>query len=298
MLARQARASLARTEQLLKGTFHSRLALSRGFATEATTPRTPSPSNSSPPFISSEEVAAIEREFSSKIIHGRSVFQPLRHPKTHGIPVATLHVRGYNHRALDFFLHFASHAAAALGIPVSQPVSLPTQRSMWTVLKGPFVHKKSQENFDRKVHKRVIKAWDATDGVVERWIRYLQMFPQPSIGLRIVRWHRAPIGIGRKHAETTTDTQKETMRLENVTDRERVKKVAKKIVKQETAAANLTPAVPKVITQKKNVKASKNVKDLDSCSGQEVTYILRFSYILNAQLRSKYLVRVLSKNSC
>ena len=32
---------------------------------------------------------------------------------------------------------------------IERPVVLPTQRSLWTVLKGPFAHKKKQENFER-----------------------------------------------------------------------------------------------------------------------------------------------------
>lgn len=197
-----------------------------------------------------------ERDYASRIVHGRSVLAPLQHEKTHGIPVATIHVRGYNHRALDFFLHFASHAASALAIPVSQPVRLPTQRSLWTVPKGPFVHKKNQENFDRLVHKRLIKAWDATDGVVERWIRYIQTYPQPGIGLRIVRWRRAPVGIGKKHAERTSKTQMESMKLENITDRQKVEEVARNIVRQEMAAANLGEKAPKVVVQKNVVQES------------------------------------------
>ena len=60
-----------------------------------------------------------EKDFSSQILHGRSVLSPLQHPKTHGIPVAAIHIRGHDHRSLELFAHFASHAAAALGIPFS-----------------------------------------------------------------------------------------------------------------------------------------------------------------------------------
>ena len=32
------------------------------------------------------------------------------------------------------------------------------------------MHKKSQENFERKVHGPVIKAWDGDGSVVQKWI--------------------------------------------------------------------------------------------------------------------------------
>ena len=39
---------------------------------------------------------------------------------------------------------------------------------MWTVLRGPFVHKQSQENVERRVHKWVIKAWEAHPVIMEK----------------------------------------------------------------------------------------------------------------------------------
>ncbi|RPD58227.1 hypothetical protein L226DRAFT_142141 [Lentinus tigrinus ALCF2SS1-7] len=39
-------------------------------------------------------------------------------------------------RTFDFFVPFASHTASALGMPLSKLVHLPTQRRLWTVLRG------------------------------------------------------------------------------------------------------------------------------------------------------------------
>ena len=191
-----------------------------------------------------------EPDYAATVVHGRAVQDPIYHPKTHGVPVALLHLRSFSTHELDLFIHFASHAASALGIPISRPVSLPTQRSLWTVPKGPFVHKKNQENFDRRTHKRLIKAFDATDTVVTRWLQYIQTYPQANVGMRVVRWYRAPLSIGQKHSDVSSESQKETMRLENVTDRQRVEELAKQIVAEEMAAANLGPAPVKEIVQK------------------------------------------------
>lgn len=164
----------------------------------------------------------------------------VQHPRTHGIPVATLTLRGHTPRSLDFFAHFVAHAAAALGIPLSRPAKLPIKRRLWTVLKGPFAHKKAQENFERKVHGRVVKAWDAGDAVLERWVRYLKMHPHTGVGVRVVRWTRAPVGIGRKlFEEGMSEKQRGTVELENVTDRERVRELAERIVKEEMRAAGV-----------------------------------------------------------
>jgi small subunit ribosomal protein S10 len=168
-----------------------------------------------------------EEEFSSMVIHGRSLYPPLYHPRTHSVPVAQLQFRAYNHQFLDLYMQFVGHAAAALGIPISRPVYLPTQRSLWTVPRGPFVHKKSQENFERKVHKRAIKAWDADPEVVDRWVRYITLHAMPGVGLRATQWKRAPIGIGQQMVDAAVGQT----RLGSGVDK--VKALAEKIVQQE-----------------------------------------------------------------
>ncbi|KAH9946578.1 ribosomal protein S10 domain-containing protein [Amylocystis lapponica] len=174
-----------------------------------------------------------EHVYASTVIHGRGSTPAYQHPRTHNIPVALIHFRSYFPSLLDDFLHFTSHAAASLAIPVSRTVYLPTQRSLWTVPRGPFAHKKSQENFERKVHKRAIKAWDADQEVVERWLRYLEEHAMAGVGMRVVRWHRAPVGIGRKTLESVVGE----MRLD-ATRAEKVKALGKQIVQQELAAAS------------------------------------------------------------
>lgn len=86
---------------------------------------------------------------------------------------------------LTFFTDFAIRVGYALGIPLARPASLPTRVSLWTVPKGPFVHKKSQENFERRTHKRLIKAFDADTEVVERWLQFLRIHAMPGVAMRV-----------------------------------------------------------------------------------------------------------------
>ena len=130
------------------------------------------------------------------LVHGRGVHEPFIHPRTHDIPVASIHFRSYHVERLNFFTHFVLHAASSLGIPTSGVASLPTKRTLWTVLRSPFAHKKSQENFERKVHKRAIKAWDADAEVVQRWIAYLRTHALAGVGMKVTTWDRVPLGIG------------------------------------------------------------------------------------------------------
>ncbi|TFK35875.1 hypothetical protein BDQ12DRAFT_655223 [Crucibulum laeve] len=150
-----------------------------------------------------------EEDYAATLVHGRAIHMPFIHPRTNGIPVANLHFRSHHPQLLDLFTHFASHAASALKIPISRVVYLPTQRSMWTVLRSPFAYKKSQENFERRVHKRAIKAWDADPEVVDRWVQYLRKHALGGVGMRVTKWERASLSIGKTtlaHVKESLDT--------------------------------------------------------------------------------------------
>lgn len=127
-----------------------------------------------------------EKWFTTKPSIGLT--QPLTHPRTHSIPVASLHFRSHHHHLLTFQTHFVLHSAYMLGIPVSNPVHLPTQRTLVTVLKSPFVHKKSMENWERRTYKRVVKVWDCRSDVLAGWLAYLERNAVAGVGMRITRW--------------------------------------------------------------------------------------------------------------
>ena len=179
-----------------------------------------------------------EREWHAKVVHGRGILEAYRHPRTYGVPVASIQFRSYNPEPIQLAAHFASHAASSLGIPLSGVVSLPTRRTLWTVPRGPFVHKKAQENFERRVHARAIKAFDADAEVVDRWVRYVEANSVPGVGMRVVRWHRLPVGVGRSHLQSVVGR----MRLGRPTNKEKVKELGDKIVEVESKAASTATA--------------------------------------------------------
>lgn len=52
------------------------------------------------------------------------------------------------------------------GTKVSGPVPLPTKINKFTVLKSPFVNKKSREQFEMRTHKRLIDILEPTPAVM------------------------------------------------------------------------------------------------------------------------------------
>ena len=136
---------------------------------------------------------------------------------THGVHVATLQLKSYNQKTfdLDFFADFALRCAQALEIPTGGIASLPTRTSLWTVPRGPFVHKKSQENFWRRTHRRSIKVYDASDATVDRWLQFLRMHEMPGVAskvslFRYVAPHTHPAAIPLASASSSTPRRSST----------------------------------------------------------------------------------------
>lgn len=101
-------------------------------------------------------------------------------------------------------VEFARRAAYALKIPCGRPASLPTTSELITVPKGPFVHKKSQENFWRRTHRRAVKVWDADEQSVQVWTEYLRQNPVPGVGIKVQQFLYRPVGYGNDIQEAQT----------------------------------------------------------------------------------------------
>lgn len=128
-------------------------------------------------------------------------------PQTHGVHVATLHLRSYTDSVpdLQFFTSFALRAAKAIGLPTSGAVALPTRTSLFTVPRSPFAHKKSQQNFWRKEHKRAIKVWDGNEQVVNAWLAYLRKEALGGVGMKAQVFTYRPIGWGQELGKDTLE---------------------------------------------------------------------------------------------
>jgi small subunit ribosomal protein S10 len=57
--------------------------------------------------------------------------------------------------------------ALRTGAEVSGPIPLPTKRTVYTVLRSPHVNKKSREQFEIRVHKRLIYLTNVTSKAVD-----------------------------------------------------------------------------------------------------------------------------------
>jgi len=120
--------------------------------------------------------------------------RPLRRQAEYGVPSCDLQMRSYSVRNLEFFADFALRAAYYLGLPANGPVPLPRILERWTVPRGSFIHKKSQENFERKTLRRLIQIKDGHPETVQIWLAFLEKHAYYGIGMKANVWSYEKLG--------------------------------------------------------------------------------------------------------
>jgi len=78
-----------------------------------------------------------------------------------------IRLKGYDHRLLDQSAVEIMDTAKRTGAKVSGPIPLPTRINRWTVLRSPHVDKKSREQFETRIHKRLIDIHNSSPKTVD-----------------------------------------------------------------------------------------------------------------------------------
>lgn len=76
-------------------------------------------------------------------------------------------IRAYDHRIIDQSSKTILETAERTGATVKGPIPLPTEKSRYTVIRSPFAHKNSREQYEMRVHKRLIDIIDPTPKAVD-----------------------------------------------------------------------------------------------------------------------------------
>lgn len=67
-----------------------------------------------------------------------------------------IRLKAFDHKLLDQSAQKIVETAKKNGSQVSGPIPLPTERSIYTILRSPHVNKDSREQFEMRTHKRLI----------------------------------------------------------------------------------------------------------------------------------------------
>lgn len=76
-------------------------------------------------------------------------------------------LKAYDHRIIDKSCEQIVETAIRSGATVAGPIPLPTERNSVTVIKSPHVHKDSREQFEMRVHKRLIDIENPTAKTID-----------------------------------------------------------------------------------------------------------------------------------
>lgn len=78
-----------------------------------------------------------------------------------------IRLKAYDYRIIDKSAAQIIQTAERSGASVIGPVPLPTDRKSITVIRSPHVHKDSREQFEMRVHKRLIDVMEPTTKTID-----------------------------------------------------------------------------------------------------------------------------------
>jgi small subunit ribosomal protein S10 len=82
-----------------------------------------------------------------------------------------IRLKAFDHKILDQSAERIVETAKRTGAQVSGPIPLPTEKSVYTILRSPHVNKDSREQFEMRTHKRLIDILEPTPKTVDALMR-------------------------------------------------------------------------------------------------------------------------------
>ena len=82
-----------------------------------------------------------------------------------------IRLKAFDHKILDQSSEKIVETAKRTGAGVSGPVPLPTERSLFTILRAPHVEKDIREQFEMRTHRRLIDILEPTPKTVDALMR-------------------------------------------------------------------------------------------------------------------------------
>ncbi|MFC1662784.1 30S ribosomal protein S10 [Patescibacteria group bacterium] len=76
-------------------------------------------------------------------------------------------IRAFDHKIIDQSTRTIMETAVSSGATIRGPVPLPTEKNKYTVQRASFVHKDSREQYEMRIHKRLIDILNPTAKTVD-----------------------------------------------------------------------------------------------------------------------------------
>ena len=78
-----------------------------------------------------------------------------------------IRLKAYDHKVIDQSAKQIVDTALRTGATIAGPIPLPTRKTKYTVVKSPHVYKKGREQFEMRVHKRLIDVLEPTPKTID-----------------------------------------------------------------------------------------------------------------------------------
>ncbi|EMW0673487.1 30S ribosomal protein S10 [Staphylococcus aureus] len=78
-----------------------------------------------------------------------------------------IRLKAYDHRLIDQSAEKIVETAKRSGADVSGPIPLPTEKSVYTIIRAVHKYKDSREQFEQRTHKRLIDIVNPTPKTVD-----------------------------------------------------------------------------------------------------------------------------------
>ena len=78
-----------------------------------------------------------------------------------------IRLKAYDHRVIDQSAEKIVETAIRSGADVSGPIPLPTEKSVYTIIRAVHKYKDSREQFEQRTHKRLIDIVNPTPKTVD-----------------------------------------------------------------------------------------------------------------------------------
>ena len=82
-----------------------------------------------------------------------------------------IRLRSYDHKMLDDSLAKIVDTAKRTGARISGPILLPTEIKKYTILRSPHTDKKARDQFEMRIHKRLVDIYEPTPKTVEELMK-------------------------------------------------------------------------------------------------------------------------------
>ena len=94
-----------------------------------------------------------------------------------------IRLKAYEHRTLDTAAAKIVESATRTGAQVAGPIPLPTERSLYTIIRATHKYKDSREQFEMRIHARMLDIVSATPDTVDSLTK-LDLAPEVNVEVR------------------------------------------------------------------------------------------------------------------